>query len=145
MILAYADCSKDDPIASVGYVLLRTKNGEETLLDTGTRVWNVREDDRDITWTTGRLEYYGAIVACRAAQDYTSEPIVIHLDNAGIVKAIKNDSWHHEPYFPHCLRSFMHRFDDWAVRIVHRKRNEKAHQQARTGLKIGREIHRGLA
>jgi len=89
---------------SVGYVLYRSERNEETLLDTGTRVINTEADDRDIRWTTGRGEYYAAIVGVRAALDYTTEQIIVHLDNAGVVNAIKNDTWNHEDYFPHCLK-----------------------------------------
>lgn len=143
MILAYADCSVDYPIVSVGYVLLRSRHGSEDLLETGTRVFDAEQDDRPIQWTSGRAEYMGAIVATRAALDYTDEPIVVHLDNAGVVEAIKNESWHHEPYFPHCLRSFLHRFRDYHVRMVHRDQNQKAHRQANVGLQIGREMAEG--
>lgn len=128
---------------SVGYVLYRSRNGEETLLDTGTRVFNIEEDERHIKWSTGRGEYYAAIVATRAALDYTSEPYILHLDNLGVVKSIKQRTWNHEPYFPHALYSFLPRFRDYYVRIVHRQQNEKAHRQANVGLQIGREIQRG--
>jgi ribonuclease HI len=128
---------------SVGYILYRSRSGEETLLDTGTRVLNTDEDDRRIHWTSGRGEYFGAIVAARAALDYTSEPIIVHLDNTGVVKAIKQRTWNHESYFPHALFSFLERFKDYHVRVVHREQNEKAHEQARVGLRVGREILEG--
>jgi hypothetical protein len=143
VIHAFSDCSLDLPVVSVGYILYRSTNGDEELLETGTRVLNADADDRQIEWSSGRAEYFSAIVAARAALDYTDEPIIFHLDNAGVVKAIKRDTWHHEGYFPHCFRSFAHRFEDWYVRVVHRDQNEKAHRQARVGLRVGREIREG--
>jgi len=143
VILAYADCSLDHPIVSVGYVLCRAENGDESLIETGTRVLNANQDDRAVNWTSGRAEYYGAIIATRAALDYTDEQLILHLDNEGIVKAIKQGSWYHEDYFPHALFSFVCRFEDYHVRLVHRMRNEKAHEQARVGLRVGRELHEG--
>ncbi len=143
MIHAFADVSMDKPVMSVGYVLYRSRQNEETLLDTGTRVVNTEEDNRDIKWNSHRGEYFGAIVAARAALDYTNEPIIIHLDNSHVVKAIKQRTWGFERYFPHALYSFLGRFEDYHVRIVHREQNEKAHEQARVGLRIGREIAEG--
>lgn len=143
MIHAFADASLDHPIVSVGYVLYRSRGTDEELLDTGTRVLNTESDDRPIRWTSGRGEYWAAIIAARAALDYTSEPIILHLDNAGVVKAIKQRTWNHERYFPHALYSFLARFEDYYVRIVHRDQNEKAHRQANVGLQIGREIMEG--
>jgi len=143
MIQAYADCSVDDPIYAVGYVIYRTQENEEQLLDTGTRVFNCERDTRDINWSVEKAEYYGAIIATRAALDYTHEPLQLHLDNADVVKNIKEeyDGW--EDYFHHCLYSFLPRFEDYWVRLVHRKNNEAAHRQANTGLQIGREIQEG--
>lgn len=143
MIHAYSDCSIDYPIVSVGYVLYRSEENEETLLDTGTRVFNAEESRRHINWSSGRAEYYSAIVATRAALDRTNEPIILHLDNGGVVKSIKQRTWNHEPYFPHALYSFLGRFEDYYVRIVHRDQNKKAHRQANVGLQIGREIADG--
>jgi len=144
MILAYADASVDTPIVSVGYILYRVENAEEELLETGTRVLNANSHDRDIDWDSNKAEYFGAIVATRASLDYTSEPFILHLDHNAIVQKIKQRTWHQEPYFPHCLFSFLHRFDDYHVHAVHRESNERAHEQARLGLKIGRDIQRGV-
>lgn len=144
MILVYADCSHDDPILSVGYVVYRANQGDETLLDTGTRVLNTQSHERDVTWCNSRGEYFAAIVGVRAALDYTNEPLVLHLDNDGVVEAIKTGENPFESYFQHALQSFLPRFDDYHVRSVHRETNEAAHRQARVGLQIGRDIQRGV-
>jgi hypothetical protein len=144
MILAYADASVDTPIVSVGYILYRVDSGTEELLETGTRVLNADSHDRDIEWCSTRAEYFGAIVATRACLDYTSEPFVLHLDAEHVVRDIKQRTWNGEPYFPHCLFSFLERFDDYHVRVVHRENNKRAHEQARVGLKVGRDIQRGV-
>lgn len=144
MILAYADASVDTPLVSVGYILYRVDNGTEELLETGTRVLHVNSHDRGIEWCSTRGEYFGAIVATRACLDYTAEPFVLHLDNKAVVRKIKQRTWNGEPYFPHCLFSFLGRFDDYHVRLVHRDNNQRAHEQARLGLKIGRDIQDGV-
>lgn len=144
MIHAYADTSVDTPIVSVGYVLYRSSNGEEELLDTGTRVINADADDRRIDWDSMCGEYYAAIVATRASLAYTNEPFILNLDCTDVVRKIKERTWGKEAYFPHALYSFLGRFDEYHVRRVHRENNEVAHEQARVGLKIGREIQQGV-
>jgi len=128
---------------SVGYVLYRSERGDETLLDTGTRVLNTDESRRPIDWDTGRGEYYGAIIAARAALDYTNEPIIVHVDNESVVRFMKQQTDQYEEYFNHALYSFLERFEDYYVRLIHRANNEPAHRQARLGLHIGREIQEG--
>lgn len=134
----------DDPILSIGYVLYRSDGVEETLLDTGTRVLNTDEHDRRIEWCSQRGEYYAGIVAARAALDYSNEPFVLHLDAETVVEDIKNNHDRFEPYFRHALFSFLPRFREYYVRNVHRSNNESAHEQARVGLKIGRDIQQGV-
>jgi len=144
MILGFADASVDDPIISVGYILYRADGGNEELIETGTRVLNAESHDREIEWDSNRAEYFGAIIATRAALDYTDEPFVLHLDHEEVAKRIKQRTWHMEPYFPHCLFSFLGRFEDYHVRCIHRDNNQRAHEQARLGLKIGRDIQEGV-
>jgi len=140
MIHAYADTSVDDPIASVGFVLLRSERGDEELLETGTRVLNMESAEVPVRSShTG--EYYAAIVAARAALSYTAEPIIVHLDCQDVAAAMKHRTWDHEPYFPHALFSFLERFEDYYIHQVHRENNKHAHEQARVGLKIGRDMY----
>jgi len=143
MILGFADTSVDYPIVSVGYILYRSDNGEEELIETGTRVLNADSHHRDVTWDSNRGEYFGAIVCTRAALDYSDEPFILHLDHQTVVSHIKQRTWTLEPYFPHCLFSFLGRFEDYHVRCIHRDNNQRAHEQARVGLKIARDIEEG--
>lgn len=135
----------DDPILSVGYVLYRSRAGEREFLDSGCRVLNTDANERRISWDSSRGEYYSAIVAVRAALDYTNEPLLLHLDNEGVVQAIQQkhlDGF--EPYFRHALYSFLPRFEDYVVQLVHRDNNQAAHEQARVGLRVGRDIQEGV-
>jgi len=54
--------------------------------------------------------------------------------------AIDKDGYTYEPYFQHALYSFIGRFDDYSLEVIDRSDNQAAHQQARVGLNIGREI-----
>lgn len=144
MIHAYADASMDSPICAVGYVLFRSDGTEQQFLDAGTRLFNKQEDDRRIDWGSNRLEYYAAIIAVRAALEYTNEPIILSLDHQDVVGHIRDGTDPFEPYFRHALMSFLPRFEDYFVQVVHRDHNEIAHEQARIGLKIGRDIQQGV-
>jgi len=141
MILAYADASVDDPLYAVGYVLYRTDGPQDELLDTGCRVWNATVDSREIDWCIQTAEYYAGIIATRAALEYTHHPIVLCLDNREVVESMKQQDGRWDEYFSHALLSFLPRFDDYTIRVVHRTHNETAHRQASTGLQIAREIH----
>jgi len=129
-----------DGILSVGYIIFRTDHGNRELVETGTRVINTSADDRNIDWCSMRGEYYGAIVAVRAALPYTDNSLTIHVDCDEVGKWIRHGNDPFESYFKHALRSFAHRFDNFSVSIIHREYNEQAHEQARLGLKIGREL-----
>jgi|AKVG01.1.fsa_nt_gi hypothetical protein len=145
MIHAHGDVSMDDDkdLLSVGYVIYRSRYGEGEFLDTGTRIINIAADSRPFDWGSARGEFYAAIVATRAALDYTNEPIILRLDNKSVVEAIKEGHDGFETYFHHALRSFLHRFEDWYVQLVHRRNNQAAHEQANVGLQMAREIKSG--
>lgn len=143
MIFAYGDVSMDDPILSVGYVVNRVERGQETLLDTGTRVLDMDEHPRDIDWNSTKGEAYAGIIAARGALDYTDDPLVLHLDNEYTVRTLVEDAWPYEAYFPHALYSFLERFENYQIRLIHRINNEAAHEQARIGLKVARDIREG--
>jgi len=141
MIHAFADASFDSPILSVGYVCYQSDGTDRELLDMGTRIVNTEATDRRIDWCSTRGEYYGAIVATRAALDYTHEPLLLHLDNQAVVESINNERRDgFEPYFHHALNSFLKRFNDYYVQEVSRENDEVAHEQARIGLKVGRKV-----
>ena len=143
MIVGYCDASIDLPIVSVGYVLYRSGKGDQDFLTAGTRLLNADEHDRDIEWSIQRAEYYAAIIATRAALDYGSETFLLHMDCDDVVTDIRKDTWRNEAYFEHSFRSFIHRFDNWHITLVNRDNNQAAHEQARVGLKVGRDLHQG--
>jgi ribonuclease HI len=140
LIQAYGDISLDEPVLSVGYVLFRIEDGEKQFLESGNRLINTETSERDIDWTTHRGEYYAAIVATRAALDYTDEPIVVNCDSEPVVDAINERNDHFGEYFQHALYSFLPRFENHYVRYVDRENNKYAHEQASLGLQIGRDI-----
>jgi len=147
VIVAYSDASVDQQngIVSVGYVLFRSHRGSEEFLDTGCRVINTDQyTERQIEWKTMKAEFYGAIIATRVALEYGSSALMLNLDDNHLVNKIKKQQWHGESYFPHALFSFINRFDDYHISVVHRDNNEAAHEQARTGLKIGRDLQEGV-
>ena len=143
MIVGYCDASIDLPIVSVGYVLYRSGKGDQDFLTAGTRLLNADQHDREIEWSIQRAEYYAAIIATRAALDYGSETFLLHMDCDDVVTDIRKDTWRNEAYFEHSFRSFIHRFDNWHITLVNRDNNEQAHEQARVGLKVGRDLHQG--
>ena len=143
MIVGYCDASIDLPIVSVGYVLYRSGKGDQDFLTAGTRLLNADEHDREIEWSIQRAEYYAAIIATRAALDYGSETFLLHMDCDDVVTDIRKDTWRNEAYFEHSFRSFIHRFDNWHITLVNRDNNQAAHEQARVGLKVGRDLHQG--
>ena len=144
MIVAYCDCSVDLPLVSVGYVLFRSSNGDEEFLDSGVRLLNADQCPRQINWTTMKAEYYAAIIATRAALDYDNSTLLLNCDSKETVRKIKQDEWNKEAYFPHTLFSFLNRYNDWHLSNVDRSNNEAAHQQARNGLRIGRDLQNGV-
>ena len=147
MIVAYSDASIDtqNDVLSVGYVLFRSHRGNEEFLDTGCRVINTSQySERDIDWTTPKAECYGAIIATRVALEYGSSALMLNLDSNEVVRQLKKRTWHGEQYFPHAFFSFINRFNDYHISAVHRDSNEAAHEQARTGLKIGRDLQEGV-
>ncbi len=147
MIVAYSDASIDESndILSVGYVLYESQHTHETFLDTGCRVINLKQyDKREIEWTTPKAECYGGIIATRAALDYGSSAFILNMDADEVVRQLKDRTWHGESYFPHALFSFINRFSEYHITAVHRDSNEAAHEQARTGLKIGRDLQAGV-
>jgi len=101
------------------------------------------QQNREIEWSIQRAEYYAAIIATRAALDYGSETFLLHMDCDDVVTDIRKDTWRNEAYFEHCFRSFIHRFDNWHITLVNRDNNQAAHEQARVGLKVGRDLHQG--
>jgi len=141
VIIAHADASVDHPIVSVGYVLYKSTHGEQRFLDAGTRIINADQCEKDVEWTSHKAEYWAGIIATRASLDYENHALLLHLDENGIVERMNNDEWDWEDYFPHTFRSFANRFRAWRVSPVKRSDNEAAHEQARIGLKIGRDIH----
>jgi len=146
MIHAYSDVSMDDQrnIMSVGYILFESSGATREKVDSGAKVIHTDNGHRDIEWNTHKGEYFSAIIAARAAQEYvedeSSEMIVFHLDNRGTVKHIRSRQWKWESYFPHALFSFIERFDDYDVEMVHRDNNHRAHECAHLGLRIGRDL-----
>jgi len=144
MIIAYADASVDLPIISVGYVIYRSQHGTKEFLDAGTRLINANEHQRNIRWTIQRAEYWSAIIATRAAIDYGDGSLVMHMDNDQVVEDIQTGSWENEAYFEHCFRSFANRFDNWHITLIDRK-NNPSHDQARVGLKIGRNLRESVS
>lgn len=142
MILSYADVSVDRPILAVGYVLYRARRGDRELLDTGTRVVNMEVFERPLEGTH-QGEYYANIIAVRRALDWTSDPIIVNCDSPDVVEVMRerDDCW--GQYYSHALYSFLERFDDYDIQLVHRENNEVAHEQARIGLKIARDIQAG--
>lgn len=147
MIHLYSDVSMDDEknIMSVGYVIFESGSGLREKIDSGAKVIHTDEGDRcDIEWTTHKGEYFSAIIGVRAVQEHvedeSEEMVVLHLDNRGTVKNIRSRQWKWESYFPHALFSFLERFDDYDVEMVHRDNNYRAHEQAHLGLRIGRDL-----
>jgi len=144
MIIAHADASVDLPIVSVGYVLYESTHGGQTFLDAGTRIVNANTCEKGVYWTSHKAEYWGAIIATRAALDHENQALLLQLDEETIVQRLNNGSWEWEQYFPHTFRSFANRFRSWHVSCIERDDNEAAHEQARVGLKIGRDLHNEL-
>jgi len=144
MIVAYADASMDNPICSVGYVLFRSEMGDEEFLDAGTRLLNINECQRDIDWTVQKAEYWGAIIATRAALDYDEDTLLLHLDDRTLIPKIRDKEWDGESYFHDTFRSFANRFNNWHLSLVHRDNNTAAHKQARIGLQVGRDLREGV-
>jgi len=146
MIHAYSDVSMDNErnILSVGYVLFESSGAVREKIDSGTKVIHTENGDRDIEWTTHKGEYFSAIIAARAVQeqvkDESSVVVVFHLDNRGTVENIRSGDWQWETYFPHAFHSFVERFVDYDVEMVHRDNNYRAHEQAHLGLRIGRDL-----
>lgn len=141
MLHLATDASFDEPICSCGWVLTRSAGGSEELVETGSRVLNTDGDRRDIDWCASRAEYRALITGVRAALDYTDEAVLCYTDNEPVKEAIRNE--HEDPYesyFRHAFMSFVERFSDWHISSINRDRNEVAHDQARTGLKVGREL-----
>jgi len=91
-----------------------------------------------------KAEYYAAIIATRAALDYDNSTLLLNCDSKETVRKIKQDEWNKEAYFPHTLFSFLNRYNDWHLSNVDRSNNEAAHQQARNGLRIGRDLQNGV-
>jgi len=134
------DASYDPPICACGYVLTRSGSGSEELVETGSRVLNVDADTRGIEWCSSRAEYRALITGVRAALPFTDEPIICYQDNEAVTRAIRGNHDSFEKYFGHAFFSFIERFDDWHITDIDRERNETAHQQARTGLKVARDL-----
>jgi len=140
----YSDASFDSPILGCGYVITRTRQGTESFVETGSKVINTDAVRDEIDWCSNRGEYRALITAIRAALSYTSESVLLYSDCDAVVEVIRRndtDSWDIEPYFPHAFYSFANRFRDWHLTNIARERNEIAHEQARIGLKLGRDIH----
>lgn len=139
MLHIHTDASYDSPILSCGYVITRNEGADETLVDAGYRVLNTDEVRSDIDWCATRGEYRAMITGVRAALDHADEPAIVYSDNEPVVNAVKG----HDPfetYFSHALLSFLNRFEDWHVASLDRSFNERAHEQARVGLKLARDL-----
>jgi ribonuclease HI len=133
----------DLPILSVGYVITRTRRGTETFLDAGCRIVNTEETRKHIDWCSARGEYRAVITGVRATLDRTNEPIIVYTDHKEVANAIRDQRQFREPYFRHAVLSFLERFRDWHVTCIDRDDNELAHEQARIGLKVGRDLRTG--
>lgn len=144
MLEAYSDASFDNKngIVAAGYVVHELSDNERTLVETGNRVLNANADSRDIDWCSNRAEYWATIVTLRAALEYSNQPVIVHTDCDTVADAIRDGHSVFEQYFDHAFKSFLHRYDDYYVRAIDRDENGIAHDQARLGLKIGREILR---
>ena len=140
MLHLATDASYDPPICACGYVLTRSGSGSEELVETGSRVLNVYADTRGIEWCSSRAEYRALITGVRAALPFTDEPIICYQDNEAVTQSIREDRQSFEPYFRHSLMSFLGRFRDWHITDIDRERNETAHQQARVGLRVARDL-----
>lgn len=139
MLHIHTDASYDSPILSAGYVITRNEGPDETLVEAGYRVMNTDELRNGIDWCSSRAEYRAMITGVRAALDHTDEPVVVYTDNEPVKNAITG----HDPfeeYFSHALLSFLNRFTDWHVTSLDRRFNERAHEQARVGLKLARDL-----
>jgi len=146
MIHLYSDVSMDDDrsIMSVGYIIFESSGATREKVDSGAKVIHTDDGERDIDWTTHKGEYFSAIIGLRAVQEYvedeSEEMVVLHLDNRGTVKNIRSGNWKWESYFPHAFFSFVERFDDYDVEMVHRDNNYRAHEVAHLGLRVGRDL-----
>jgi len=135
-----ADASYDDPICSCGYVITKSTEGSETLVDNGFRVLNTQQYRPEIPWCCTRGEYRALITGVRAALDHTENAMIVYSDSKPVVNSIREDDDRFNEYFPHAFRSFASRFADWHVSWIDRERNELAHEQARVGLKTARKL-----
>lgn len=140
MLHLATDASYDAPIASCGFVITRSGGGSEQLVETGQQVLNTDACERGIDWCATRSEYRALITGVRMALPYTDEPIICYSDNQPVIQAIRGKYDSFEPYFEHAFYSFINRFPDWHITDIDRERNEAAHEQARVGLKIGRDL-----
>jgi len=151
MIHTYSDVSiaKDEPVLSVGYVIMESSAGRREVLDKGSKVIHMNRGSRDITWTrdkTGTMkgEYFASIVAVRAAQECveseSNTSIVVHVDNKRVADAMATRDWSHDAYFPHALFSFLERFREYDIEMVHRANNYRADAEAKTGKNLGRDL-----
>jgi ribonuclease HI len=136
----YADASLDEPVLSCGYVITRSRGREKDFVDAGCRILNIEETRADIDYCSSRGEYRALITAVRAALDHAEEPLILYSDCDCVVDNVRGDNDIFETYFPHALFSFVGRFTDWHITNISRERNELAHEQARIGLKLGRDI-----
>jgi hypothetical protein len=143
MLEAYADCSYDNDLGvlAAGYIVYELDQNERTMVETGNRVLNTNADTRPIDWCSNRGEYWATIVTARAVLGYTDQPIMLYTDADSVYEAVVGDD-PYEDYFSHALKSFLHRFNNYYIRSIDRENNEIAHDQARLGLKIGRDILR---
>lgn len=140
MIHVYTDASMGNSVLSCGYIITQTERGEESLIDAGYRIMNTDAVRTDIDWCSSRGEYRALITGARAALDYTNDVIMMYSDNDAVVEDVRGRKGRWEGYFRHALFSFLGRFRDWHITNVDRERNELAHEQARIGLKLGRDI-----
>lgn len=146
MLSVYSDVSMDHEkhLLSVGYVIFNSNRGTRELVDSGAKVIHTDVDDRADDWNTHKGEYFAGIVAVRAAQEQTpnesTERIILHVDNKDVADAMRSRQWDWEGYFPHALYSFLERFGNYDIEMVHRENNCRAHEQAHLGLRIGRDL-----
>ena len=144
MLHCYVDASYDPPVLGCGYIITETSRGDERLVNAGCKILHTEAVLPHVDWCSMRAEYRAVISGVRAALPHATNPLMLYSDNDHIVDAIRTREWFGEPYFDHALFSFLGRFEDWHVTNIDRERNDLAHEQARIGLKLGRDIVRGF-
>lgn len=151
VLVAYADCSIDKPLISVGYVLYRHSrrvlfnDDSSSFLDAGSVVFDMREDPSidEEQWDSEIAEYYAAVVATRQASMYDEQQLQVCLDNQTVVEYIQNRSLFRVSYLEEALYEALELFDSFKISYITREENDEAHARASYGLRIGRDLMDG--